>query len=99
MRAMLLDAPGRPLRPAEVPIPEPAAGEVLLKVRACGVCRTDLHVADGELPNPKLPLILGHEIVGTVVDRGQGAERFKLGQRLGVPWLVRTCGHCAYCRS
>lgn len=99
MRAMLLDIPGQPLREADVPLPEPGAGEVLLKVRACGVCRTDLHVADGELPNPKLPLILGHEIVGMVVERGEAAERFDIGQRVGVPWLGRTCGVCAYCRS
>jgi propanol-preferring alcohol dehydrogenase len=96
---MLLDAPGRPLREADIPIPEPGPGEVLLKVHACGVCRTDLHIADGELPNPKLPLILGHEIVGTVVDRGEGSERFSIGRRVGVPWLGRTCGVCAYCRS
>jgi propanol-preferring alcohol dehydrogenase len=99
MQAMILDAPGQPLRQAEVPLPAPGEGEVLLKVYACGVCRTDLHVADGELPHPKLPLILGHEIVGVVVDKGAQAERFSIGQRVGVPWLGRTCGHCRYCNS
>jgi alcohol dehydrogenase, propanol-preferring len=87
---MLLDAPGRPLRAAEVPAPEPRRGEVLIRVEACGVCRTDLHVADGELPHPKLPLILGHEIVGRIV---------ATGARVGVPWLGRTCGTCRYCAS
>jgi propanol-preferring alcohol dehydrogenase len=99
MNAMLLDAPRRPLRLAEIPVPEPHAGEVLLRVRACGVCRTDLHVIDGELPRPKLPLVLGHEIVGVVVRAGRGAERFEPGTRVGVPWLGRTCGECRFCRS
>lgn len=99
MQAMILDAPGLPLRQAEIPIPVPGEGEVLLKVYACGVCRTDLHVADGELPKPKLPLILGHEIVGCVVDKGPQAARFGIGQRVGVPWLGRTCGQCRYCKS
>jgi alcohol dehydrogenase, propanol-preferring len=99
MRAMLLDAPSRPLRGATIPEPRPAAGQVLLQVRACGVCRTDLHVADGELPHPKLPLVLGHEIVGTITDRGPGAGRFEIGRRVGVPWLGWTCGECVYCRS
>ncbi len=99
MQAMLLDAPGRPLRRAEVPIPEPGAGQVLLRVGACGVCRTDLHVADGELAEPALPLILGHEICGTVTATGAGASRFRAGDRVGVPWLGWTCGTCAYCRS
>jgi propanol-preferring alcohol dehydrogenase len=99
MRAMLLDAPRRPLRLVELPIPEPAPGQVLLEVQACAVCRTDLHVADGELPEPKLPLILGHEIVGRVARLGAGVEGLAIGQRLGVPWLGRTCGSCAYCRS
>jgi alcohol dehydrogenase, propanol-preferring len=96
---MLLDAPGRPLRDATVPDPRPGPGQVLLQVRACGVCRTDLHVADGELPHPKLPLVLGHEIVGTITERGPGAGRFEIGRRVGVPWLGWTCGECAYCRS
>jgi propanol-preferring alcohol dehydrogenase len=99
MQAMILDAAGQPLRQAEMPLPVPGEGEVLLKVHACGVCRTDLHIVDGELPNPKLPLIPGHEIVGVVADRGAQAERFGIGQRVGVPWLGRTCGHCRYCMS
>ena len=99
MRVMLLEAPGRPLLDAELPRPEPGAGQVLLEVRACGVCRTDLHVADGELPHPKLPLVLGHEIVGVVAELGAGATRFRRGARVGVPWLGWTCGHCADCRA
>ncbi len=99
MRAMLLDAPRRPLRAADVPRPEPGPGQVLLAVRACGVCRTDLHVADGELPNPKLPLVLGHEIVGTVAAIGPGVSRFAAGERVGVPWLGWSCGTCRYCQA
>ncbi|MEO8418077.1 MAG: alcohol dehydrogenase catalytic domain-containing protein, partial [Methylophilaceae bacterium] len=99
MRAMVLDVVGLPLRQAEMPRPLPGANEVLLKVSACGVCRTDLHVVDGDLPHPKLPLILGHEIVGVVVSKGACVERFTIGQRLGVPWLGHTCGHCRYCAS
>jgi alcohol dehydrogenase, propanol-preferring len=99
MRAMLLDSPRQPLRSAIVPDPEPATDQLLLRVRACGVCRTDLHVADGELPEPKLPLVLGHEIVGEVVSLGAGVDRFALGDRVGVPWLGWTCGVCRYCRS
>ncbi|MEX2646417.1 MAG: zinc-dependent alcohol dehydrogenase family protein [Gaiellaceae bacterium] len=87
---MVLDAPGRPLREAELPMPEPGPGQVLLRVRACGVCRTDLHVVDGELPEPKLPLVPGHQIVG---------EDAATGERLGVPWLGWTCGECRYCVS
>ena len=99
MHAQLLTAPSRPLTAAEVPEPRPAPGQVLLAVRACAVCRTDLHVVDGELPNPKLPLIPGHEIVGTVVERGEGVDRFAIGDRVGVPWLGWTCGVCTYCRA
>jgi propanol-preferring alcohol dehydrogenase len=99
MRAMMLEAPGHPLRAADVPMPRPGDTQVLLKVAACGVCRTDLHVVDGELPHPKLPLIPGHEIVGTVVENGTRARRFKSGDRVGVPWLGWTCGECAFCRS
>lgn len=99
MKAMVLDATGRPLRQAEIPQPVPGEDEVLLKVSACGICRTDLHVLDGDLPQPKLPLILGHEIVGVVVSKGMHVERFGIGQRLGVPWLGHTCGHCRYCVS
>ena len=93
---MVLEAPGRPLREAEIRDPEPGAGEVLLEVAACGVCRTDLHVVDGELPDPRLPLVLGHQIVARVVS---GGERFAAGDRVGVPWLGWTCGICRYCRS
>jgi propanol-preferring alcohol dehydrogenase len=99
MRAMLLQAPRSPLREADVHVPVPGPGQVLIRVRACGVCRTDLHVADGELPDPKLPLVPGHEIVGTVEGRGAGAERFAAGDRVGVPWLGWTDGTCRYCRS
>lgn len=99
MTAMLLDGAGQPLRPARVPIPLPGPGELLIRVHACGICRTDLHVFDGELPNPKLPLILGHEIVGTVTACGPEAEQFPVGQRVGVPWLGWTCGQCRFCRS
>jgi alcohol dehydrogenase, propanol-preferring len=94
MRAMVLRAGGTPLEQAELPDPQPGTGQALVRVRACGVCRTDLHVFDGELPRPKLPLVLGHEIVGEVVSsRG----RFEPGDRVGVPWLGWTCGECAYC--
>ena len=99
MKAMILDAQRLPLRQAELPRPKPGVAEILLEVRACGVCRTDLHVVDGDLRQPKLPLVLGHEIVGTVVENGAQAGRFALGQRVGVPWLGRTCGHCGYCAS
>lgn len=99
MRAMLLEHPHAPLREATLPQPVPGQGQILLDVLACGVCRTDLHVADGELPDPKVPLVLGHEIVGRVAGLGPGAERFKVGDRVGVPWLGWTCGVCVYCRS
>jgi len=99
MRAMILDQPRQPLRHAEVPVPEPAAGQVLVQVRACAVCRTDLHVVDGELPEPKLPLVPGHEIVGTVLRAGPGVERFAAGARIGIPWLGWPCGQCDYCRT
>ncbi|WP_054763360.1 alcohol dehydrogenase catalytic domain-containing protein [Methylomonas koyamae] len=89
MKAMILDRAGAPLRLADCTLPAPAAKQVLLKVRACGVCRTDLHVADGELDQAKLPLIPGHEIVGEVVAKGGLAQRFALGQRVGVPcWAI-----------
>jgi propanol-preferring alcohol dehydrogenase len=97
MKAMVLHAPGRPLRLAELPRPEPGPGELLLRVTACAVCRTDLHVVDGELPSPALPLIPGHEIVGIVEATGPGASRFAAGTRLGVPWLGWTCGDCTFC--
>lgn len=99
MKAMLLDAPGRPLRPAEVPGPVPGPGELLLRVSACAVCRTDLHVVDGDLPDPKLPLVLGHEVVGVVEAVGAGDVPFRVGDRVGVPWLGGTCGSCRYCRE
>mgnify|MGYP001142144457 FL=1 len=97
MKAMLLDAPGRTLRMALVPDPVPARGQVLIRVSACAVCRTDLHVVDGDLPDPKLPLVLGHEIVGVVEAAGAEAARFAVGARVGVPWLGSTCGRCRYC--
>ena len=99
MSAMVLPAPHAPLVLEERPAPSPRAGEVRLKVEACGVCRTDLHVVDGELTQPKLPIIPGHEIVGRVDAIGAGVTGVLLGQRVGVPWLGHTCGHCAYCMS
>jgi propanol-preferring alcohol dehydrogenase len=99
MRAMLFEHARQPLRMVELPDPAPGAGEVLISVHACGVCRTDLHIVDGELSEPKLPLVLGHQIVGTVVGAGEGAERFAAGERVGVPWLGWACGECRYCRS
>lgn len=99
MQAMVLEEPGQPLKWRQVPTPQPGPEQVLIRVRACGVCRTDLHVVDGELPHPKLPLILGHEIVGTVADAGSAVRQFKIGDRLGVPWLGHTCGACRYCRD
>ena len=99
MRAMVLEAPRSPLQQIELPQPECGADDVLLKVSACGVCRTDLHIQDGELSGPRLPLIPGHEIVGIVAAKGERVERFAIGQRLGVPWLGHTCGHCRYCIS
>jgi alcohol dehydrogenase, propanol-preferring len=94
MRAMVLERAGQRLQLRDVPDPEPAPGQVLLRVRACGVCRTDLHIVDGELEHPKLPLVLGHQIVGDVVGSG---SRFEAGARVGVPWLGVTCGSCRYC--
>jgi propanol-preferring alcohol dehydrogenase len=99
MRAMVLDCVGRPLDGREIEAPDPGTGQVRLAISACAVCRTDLHVVDGELPNPKLPLILGHEIVGRVEAVGEGVERYALGDRVGVPWLGCTCGVCDYCRT
>jgi propanol-preferring alcohol dehydrogenase len=99
MRAQLLTAPRQPLALCELPPPRPGPEQVLLQVQACAVCRTDLHVVDGELPHPKLPLVPGHEIVGTIVETGEGADRFTIGDRVGVPWLGWTCGACEYCRT
>ncbi len=98
MRAMLFEAPGQPLRLAELPMPQPGPGQVLLKVHACGVCHTDLHIVDGELDKPKLPLVLGHQIVGMVAGSGPGAKRFRTGDRVGVPWLGAADGSCRYCQ-
>jgi alcohol dehydrogenase, propanol-preferring len=97
--AMVLQAARTPLVASERDVPRPAAGEVLLRVDACGVCRTDLHIVDGELPHPGLPLVPGHEIVGRVVGRGPGVERFDIGERVGVPWLGGTCGVCSFCTA
>jgi alcohol dehydrogenase, propanol-preferring len=99
MQAMVLETARAPLRMRERPTPAPAAQEILLEVSACGVCRTDLHVVDGELPNPKLPLIPGHEIVGRVAALGADVAGFAVGERIGVPWLGSTCGVCPYCRA
>lgn len=99
MRAMVLERPGDPLRLMALPVPQAGEGGVLIAVEACGVCRTDLHLVDGELPDPVLPMIPGHEIVGRVAALGSGVEGFRLGQRVGVPWLGWTCGQCRYCRS
>jgi propanol-preferring alcohol dehydrogenase len=96
MKAMVLTAPGEPLRAEDLPVPDVGPGQVLVRVDACGVCRTDLHVVDGELPEPKLPLVPGHQIVGRVVEDG---ERFAAGDRVGIPWLGWTCGECRYCLS
>ena len=99
MRAMVLRAAGTPLVEADLELPAPGPGELRLRVAACGVCRTDVHVADGELPDPTLPLVLGHEIVGRVEAIGPGVSRFAVGQRVGVPWLGWTCGTCAPCAA
>ena len=99
MRAMVLERAGAPLVPRDLPIPEPGPDQVLVRVSACGVCRTDLHVVDGELSEPKLPLVPGHEIIGTVAATGAGVERFSAGARVGIPWLGATCGACRYCRA
>src|SRR5690242_13642496 len=98
MRAMVLEAPGQPLRERELPMRAPNRGQVQVRVDACAVCRTDLHVIDGELPDPKLPLIPGHEIVGEIVQLGPGVQTLGLGQRVGIPWLGWTCGECKFCR-
>lgn len=96
---MLFTGSGRPQQEVELPRSRPGPGQLLLEVSACGVCRTDLHIVDGELAKPKLPLVLGHQIVGRVTEVGAGAARFAAGQRVGVPWLGWTCGECRYCRS
>ncbi len=99
MRAMILEQAGQPLGQTDLPVPKSGASQVLIKVSACAVCRTDLHVVDGELTNPKLPVIPGHEIVGKVAEKGEAVERFDIGDRVGIPWLGWTCGECSYCRS
>jgi propanol-preferring alcohol dehydrogenase len=99
MLAMVLDIPGKPLRKANVPTPKPGSGQVLIRVHACAVCRTDLHIVDGELTQAKLRLIPGHEIVGVVAQLSEGITRFKIGDRIGVPWLGWTCGACPYCKN
>jgi propanol-preferring alcohol dehydrogenase len=98
MRAMVLQQPGVPLRDTTLPDPVPAANQVLVRVAACGVCRTDLHVVDGELTEPKLPIIPGHEIVGRIEGLGADVTGFRIGERVGIPWLGHTCGQCRYCR-
>jgi alcohol dehydrogenase, propanol-preferring len=99
VRAVVLDVPGGPLRGAEAPVPEPEEGQLLLRVHCCAVCRTDLHVVDGELPDPRLPLVPGHQIVGTVEKLGERTDSFTGGERVGVPWLGWTDGECRYCLS
>jgi propanol-preferring alcohol dehydrogenase len=99
MRAMVLSEPGQTLQYKEIPVPEPGPGQVLVKVHACGVCRTDLHVVDGELPEPKLPLIPGHEIVGSIVRKSDDAESLAVGEKIGIPWVGSTCGECRFCRG
>src|SRR5688500_1934257 len=99
MRAMILRATRTRLVSCDVPIPAPGAGQLLIRVTACAVCRTDLHVVDGELPSPKLPLIPGHEIVGRVEKLGHSVNEFRVGERVGIPWLGWTCGECKFCQS
>ncbi|BAY89435.1 MULTISPECIES: zinc-dependent alcohol dehydrogenase family protein [unclassified Tolypothrix] len=99
MRAMILEAPRQPLRLADLPMPKPNPEQVLIRIHACAVCRTDLHIVDGELTHPKLPLIPGHQIVGTIEAKGDRVEQFTIGQRVGVPWLGHTCDRCRYCLS
>src|SRR5690242_3047909 len=99
MRAMVLDSPGTPLQLRELPDPVPGAAQLLVRVHACGVCRTDLHILDGELDRPKLPLVPGHQVVGEVVGVGPGASRFREGDRVGIAWLGWACGTCRFCAS
>lgn len=99
MRAMILKAPGQPLQEVELPDPVPEPGQLLIRVHACAVCRTDLHVVDGDLTEPELPVVPGHQIVGTVVDVGPGANRYSPGDRVGVPWLGWSCGQCDFCKT
>ena len=99
MQAMVLEKQKEPLVLKELPVPQPNQDQVLIRIHACGICRTDLHVADGDLTEPKLPLILGHEIVGTVVKIGESVKQFKAGERIGIPWLGYTCGVCQFCKK
>jgi propanol-preferring alcohol dehydrogenase len=99
MKAMVLDKPGKPLELVERADPRPGPGEILVGITACGVCRTDLHLVDGELPDPSLPIVPGHEIVGTVLETGEGVDGFTTGERVGIPWLGHTCGQCRYCMA
>lgn len=99
MRAMILDTPKTPLKLVQIPIPIPKANQVLIKIAACGICRTDLHIVDGELQNPKLPLILGHQIVGQITQIGKNVKHFKVGDRVGVPWMGGCCGKCFFCKQ
>jgi propanol-preferring alcohol dehydrogenase len=99
MRAMVLFQTKTALKESDLPDPTPSRGEVLVRIEACAVCRTDLHVIDGELPDPKLPIIPGHEIVGRVIAAGEGSSRFAIGDRIGIPWLARACGICVYCKA
>ena len=99
MRAIVLETPGRPLVPRSLPAPEPREGQVRITVRACGVCRTDLHIVDGDLPDPALPLVLGHQVVGVIDSVGEGVTERQTGLRVGVPWLGWTCGACRYCTT
>ncbi len=99
MRAMVFERVGQALRPVELPVPAPAAGAIRVRVRACGVCRTDLHLVDGDLKDPKLPVVPGHQVVGTVDEMGAGVEHFSRGERVGVPWLGGSCGACRFCSS
>ncbi|MFQ5759198.1 MAG: zinc-dependent alcohol dehydrogenase family protein [Candidatus Bathyarchaeia archaeon] len=99
MQAMILKAPGQPLQEAELPAPAPEPGQLLIRVHACGVCRTDLHVVDGDLTEPELPVVPGHQIVGTVVEVGRGSSQYRMGDRVGVPWLGWSCGRCDFCKT
>jgi propanol-preferring alcohol dehydrogenase len=99
MKAMILEKPGQPLKLVQRPDPQPGPGQVQVAISACGVCRTDLHVVDGDLTEPRLPIIPGHEIVGTISALGAGVDNFALGERVGIPWLGHTCGCCSYCAS
>ncbi|MCX6647175.1 MAG: alcohol dehydrogenase catalytic domain-containing protein, partial [bacterium] len=99
MRAIVLENPGQALKLMDVAVPIPGSGQVLIKINACGLCRTDLHVVDGELTEPKLPLIPGHQIVGSVVEVGENVREAKVGDRVGVPWLGGSCGQCSFCKT